>query len=105
MANGILKVKAKASDGVTQVKMMAKHAMESGQRKDSKTGELIPALYLQTIIAKHAGKVVFEANFGPAVSKNPYISFDFEGGASGDQLEFTWTENSGKSGTETEEIK
>ncbi|QEQ96357.1 thiosulfate oxidation carrier complex protein SoxZ [Neptunomonas concharum] len=104
MAN-ILKVKAKASGGKTQVKMMAKHVMESGQRKDSKTGELIPALFLNNLVVKHADKVVFEANLGPAVSKNPYIAFDFEGGAKGDELVMMWSENTGKSATETAAIK
>lgn len=105
MANEILKVKAKASGGKTQVKMMAKHIMESGQRKDKNTGEAIPALFLQNLVVKHNDKVVFEANLGPAISKNPYLAFDFDGGASGDQLVMTWTENSGMSATETAEIK
>lgn len=105
MANGILKVKAKSSGGSTSVKMMAKHIMESGQRKDAKTGELIPALFLQTLIVKLADRVVFEANLGPAVSKNPYFSFSFEGGASGDEMVIDWVESTGKTGTETAEIK
>jgi sulfur-oxidizing protein SoxZ len=105
MANDILKVKAKVSGSATSVKMMAKHIMESGQRKDQKTGELIPALFLQNLVVKHADKVVFEANLGPSISKNPYLAFTFEGGASGDELVLTWTENSGKTGTETAAIK
>ena len=105
MAKGIMKVKAKASGGNTVVKMMAKHIMESGQRKDSKTGELIPALFLQTITIKLADRVAFEATLGPAVSKNPYISFSFEGGASGDEMVIDWIESSGKTGTETAAIK
>lgn len=105
MAKGILKVKAKSAGEKTKVKLMAKHIMESGQRKDKKTGELIPALFIQNLLVKHADKTVFEANLGPAVSKNPYLSFAFEGGASGDELVMTWTENSGKSATETAKIK
>ncbi len=79
--------------------------MESGQRKDKKTGQLIPALFLQNLMVKHADKVVFEANLGPAVSKNPYIAFTFDGGAKGDELVMTWTENSGKSATEVAKVK
>lgn len=105
MAKGILKVKAKAAGGKTKVKMMAKHIMESGQRKDKKTGELIPALFLQNIMVKLADKTVFEANLGPAISKNPYLSFSFEGGEKGDEMVITWTENSGKTATETAKIK
>jgi len=105
MAKKILKVKAKARGEKTKVKMMAKHIMESGQRKDKKTGELIPAKFLQELKVEHGGKVVFEANMGTAVSKNPYIAFNFAGGAKGDELVMTWKENTGASATETAKIK
>ena len=101
---GILKVKAKASGGKTRVKMMAKHIMESGQRKD-KSGNLIPAMFIQEIKVEHAGKVVFQANLNAAISKNPYLAFDFQGGAKKDELVLTWVENTGKTGTETASIR
>lgn len=102
---GIMKVKAKAKKGMTNVKMMAKHIMESGQRKDKKTGELIPAMFLQEITVQHGGKTVFSGNLGTAVSKNPYLAFKFEGGAKGEELTINWVENTGKTGTETAAIK
>ncbi|WP_372831355.1 thiosulfate oxidation carrier complex protein SoxZ [Pontibacterium sp.] len=105
MAKKILKVKAKASGGKTKVKMMAKHIMESGQRKDKKTGQLIPAKFLQELKVEHGGKIVFEASLGTAVSKNPYIAFNFAGGAKGDELVMTWKENTGASATETVKVK
>ncbi|MBA4501191.1 thiosulfate oxidation carrier complex protein SoxZ [Marinobacterium marinum] len=100
----IMRVKAKARGATTEVKMMAKHIMETGQRKD-KSGNIIPAQFLAELEVRHAGKVVFAANLGPAVSKNPYFSFSFAGGASGDTLEVSWKENTGTSGTETAEIR
>ncbi len=105
MAKGILKVKAKASGEKTKVKLMAKHIMESGQRKDKKTGELIPAKFLQELKVMHGGKEVFAANLGTAVSKNPYFAFNFAGGAKGDELTMTWVENSGATSTETAKVK
>ena len=102
---GIMKVKAKAKKGFTSVKMMAKHIMESGQRKDKNSGELIPAMFLQEISVKHAGNTVFTGNLGTAISKNPYLAFQFEGGVKGDELSITWLENTGKTGTETAAIK
>jgi len=100
----IFRVKAKARKGSTDVKMMAKHEMETGQRK-GKDGNLIPAKFLDTVTVSHGGKVVFEANLGTAVSKNPYLAFSFEGGAKGENLDIAWTENSGASGTESGDIK
>jgi sulfur-oxidizing protein SoxZ len=100
----IFRVKAKARKGSTDVKMMAKHEMETGQRK-GKDGNMIPAKFLDTVTVSHAGKVVFEANLGTAVSKNPYLAFSFEGGAKGETLDIAWTENTGASGAESGDIK
>jgi sulfur-oxidizing protein SoxZ len=105
MAKGILKVKAKAAGDKTKVKLMAKHIMETGQRKDKKTGEVIPAMFLQELKVMHGGKEVFVANMGTAVSKNPYFAFNFAGGAKGDELTMTWVESTGNTATETAKIK
>lgn len=101
---GILKVKAKASGGKTRVKLMAKHIMESGQRKD-KSGNLIPAQFIKELKVEHAGNVVFQANLNTAISKNPYLAFDFNAGAKGDELVMTWVENTGTTAIETAEIR
>lgn len=100
----MFRIKAKASDGKTEVKMMAKHEMETGLRKD-KEGNLIPAQYIQEVSVSHGGKVVFESNLGPAVSKNPYMAFTFAGGAKGEELEIAWKENTGGSGTDMGKIR
>ncbi|MFW1677184.1 thiosulfate oxidation carrier complex protein SoxZ [Pontibacter sp. JAM-7] len=105
MADGIIRVKAKVVGDKTQVKMMAKHIMETGQRKDKVTGETIPARYLQELTVEHADKLVFAANMSTPVSKNPYFSFYFVGGASGDELVIKWQENTGKSATEVAKIR
>ncbi|PHS70613.1 MAG: thiosulfate oxidation carrier complex protein SoxZ [Methylophaga sp.] len=91
-----MKVKAKMKKGLVVVKVLAKHPMETGMRKDKKTDELIPAKYIQELICKHQDKVVFEANFGRAISKNPYVAFSFKGGQSGDTLSLTWVDNTGE---------
>ncbi|MAY43315.1 MULTISPECIES: thiosulfate oxidation carrier complex protein SoxZ [unclassified Neptuniibacter] len=105
MAKGIIKVKAKTSGEKTKVKLMAKHIMESGQRKDKKTGEMIPAMFLKELKVMHAGKDVFMANLGTAISKNPYFAFNFAGGTKGDELTMTWVESTGATGTEIAKIK
>ncbi|WP_271273873.1 thiosulfate oxidation carrier complex protein SoxZ [Aliamphritea hakodatensis] len=102
---GIFKVKAKAKDGMTRVKMLAKHVMETGQRKDKKTGEVIPAKFIQEVTVQHGGNTVFSGQLGTAVSKNPYFSFTFAGGAKGEELSISWVENTGTSATETAKIK
>jgi sulfur-oxidizing protein SoxZ len=48
-------------------------------------------------VAKHNGKTVLVAEWGPAVSKNPYLSFAFDGAAAGDTVELSWSDNKGDS--------
>lgn len=100
---GIIRVKARAMNGKTEVKMLIKHIMETGRRRDT-SGNIIPAEFLSELVVRHAGKLVFAANLGPSVSKNPFFSFSFAGGAVGDTLALSWKENTGKFGIETAEI-
>lgn len=95
MAAKSIKIRAKFKDGVTTVKALLTHKMESGFRKDSKTGEMIPAHYIQEVVCEVGGKILMNAHWSGGVSKNPYISFKFDGGE-GETLKLTWTDNQGK---------
>ena len=92
-----IKVRAKLADGVTTVKALIQHPMETGQRKDKKTGKLIPAHFIQEVTCDHNGTNVMTALWGPAVSKNPYLSFKFKGAKAGDSLKLSWVDNKGES--------
>jgi sulfur-oxidizing protein SoxZ len=100
-----IKIRAKAQDGVTTVKTLISHKMESGQRKDSKTGEKIPAHHITEVMAEHNGKQVMNANWGPAISQNPYLSFKFKGAAAGDTIKISWVDNMGKGDSAEAQIK
>ena len=91
-----IKIRAKVSDSVTTVKALVKHPMETGQRKNKKTGKLIPAHFIQEVTCEHKGKTVITALWGPAISKNPYLSFKFKGAAKGDTLKLSWVDNKGE---------
>ena len=100
-----IKIRAKAKEGVTTVKTLMTHPMETGLRKDKKTGNMIPAHFIQNVSAKHNGKEVLNAEWGGSVSKNPYLSFKFEGGAKGDEVEISWVDNKGEKDSGTAKIK
>jgi sulfur-oxidizing protein SoxZ len=100
-----IKIRAKAQDGVTTVKALISHPMETGLRKDSKTGKLIPAHHVTEVTAEHNGKQVMLANWGGAISKNPYLSFKFKGAAAGDTIKLTWVDNMGKGDSAEAPIK
>ena len=90
-----VKVPKKAEVGeVVTIKSLISHPMESGQRKDKKTGELIPRRIINHFTAKFEGETVFEASIEPAVSANPYFSFDMKVPAAG-TLAFEWVDDDG----------
>lgn len=94
-----IKVRAKLEGGVTTVKALIQHPMETGQVKDKKTGKLIPAHFIQEVTCEHNGNSVMTALWGAAVSKNPYLSFKFAGAKAGDTLKMSWVDNKGESDT------
>ena len=99
-----IKIRAKAKDGVTTVKTLMSHPMETGTRKDSKTGKNIPAHYITEVTAEHNGNKVMTAHWAGGISKNPYMSFMFKGAAAGDKIRISWVDNQGKSDSEEAEI-
>jgi len=105
MAKNSIKIKAKLKGGKSEVKALIKHEMETGLRKDKKTGEKIPAHFIKEVTCEHNGNVVFTANWGVAVSKNPYLSFKFTGGAVGDSIKISWVDNKGDTDSRSAKIK
>lgn len=95
MAKKSLKVKAKAKGNTVTVKALISHPMETGLRKDKKTGKVVPAHFVQEVKAVHNGNEVLVANWSGSVSKNPYLSFKFDGGKKGDMLKVSWVDNKG----------
>lgn len=100
-----MRIQAKSKDGETQVKALINHPMETGQRKDKKTGKLIPAHFIQEVTCEHSGKTLMTAMWSAGISKNPYLAFKFKGGASGDMVKLSWKDNQGKSDTQEVQIK
>ena len=99
MASKSIKLKAKAENGETTVKALIKHPMETGRRKDKDSGELIPAHYIKEVTCSHEGETVLTTELGPTISKNPFLSFTFTGGAAGEKVELTWLDNKGEGET------
>jgi sulfur-oxidizing protein SoxZ len=103
MASSI-RVRAIAKGETTEVQTLIQHPMESGFIKDDK-GEFIPAHYIRELTFEHDGHTVFIANWGTAVSKDPYVKFAFRGGNKGDDLKVSWIDNKGASDTATVKIQ
>ncbi|MBT8561504.1 thiosulfate oxidation carrier complex protein SoxZ [Polynucleobacter sp. Tro8-14-1] len=93
-----MRVRATEKDGIVDVKILMKHDMESGQRKDA-SGKVIPAWFINMLNVKANGKDVFNAQFGSAVSKDPFLNFKYRG-AKGDKLVVNWIDTKGDKRTD-----
>ena len=98
-----MRIRAQAKDDKTTVRVLMSHEMETGQRKDA-NGALVPAHFITEVSAEHNGRQVLAAQFGTAVSKNPYLAFKFKGGAKGDKLAVSWVDNKGDKRTDEVQI-
>jgi sulfur-oxidizing protein SoxZ len=94
-----MRIRATAQADGVDVRVLMSHEMETGQRRDG-SGNLVPAHFIQTVTVTHAGKTVLSAEWGPAVAKNPYMQFKFQGGKKGDELTITWVDNKGETRTD-----
>jgi len=100
-----LKIRAKMKGDTTTVKCLMTHPMETGLRKDKKTGKMIPAHFISEVTAESGGKTVMTANWSGGISKNPYLAFAFNGGKKGDDVKISWTDNQGASDSGVAKIK
>ena len=99
-----IKMRASAEGEVITVKALISHPMETGLSKD-KAGKVIPANFIQEVSCEHNGVAVLTAQWGTAISKNPYLSFRFRGGKAGDTLKMSWKDNMGKTDSAEAVIK
>ena len=94
-----MRIRAQAAGDKTTVRVLMSHEMETGQRKDS-AGKIIPAWYIQEVTAQLNGRTVMTAEWGPAVSKNPFMQFVIKGAKAGDKVAITWVDNRGDKRTD-----
>ena len=90
-----MRIRAQVQGDKTTVRVLVSHEMESGQRRDA-AGKIVPAWFIQRINATWNGKIVMSAQWGTAVSKNPFVQFAFKGGKAGDKIVVSWVDNRGE---------
>ena len=94
-----MRIRAQAAGDKTTVRVLMSHEMETGQRKDS-AGKVIPAWFIQEVTAAHNGKTVLSADWGPSISKNPFLQFVVKGAKAGDKIAISWVDNKGDKRTD-----
>ena len=94
-----MRIRAQAAGDKATVRVLMSHEMETGQRKDS-AGKTIPAWFIQEVTAALNGKPVMHAEWGPSVSKNPFLQFNVKGAKAGDKISVSWVDNKGDKRTD-----
>ena len=92
-----MKIRASMSGDAADVKCLMNHVMETGLRKDAKTGGLVPAHHITNVTATVNGKTVLDAEWGGGIAKNPYLAFKVKGAKAGGKVKISWTDNTGDS--------
>lgn len=99
-----IKIRAKSRKGVVTVKALMTHPMETGLRKNKKTGKKIPAHHITEVKATANGSEVLTADWSGGISKNPYLSFKFDG-EKGGKIAISWADNMGNNASVESKIK
>ena len=89
-----MRIRAHAEGGNAVVRVLMSHEMETGLRKDP-SGKPIPAWHITEVTASLNGRPVLTAEWGPAISKNPFLQFTVKGGKAGDRIGIRWVDNRG----------
>jgi len=94
-----MKIRATLQGDTADVRILVAHPMETGQRKDA-AGNLVPVHFIETLSVTHNGKVVMDAQWSQAISRNPFLGLRVKGAKSGDKIVVTWTDNKGDKRTD-----
>ena len=90
-----MRIRASMAGDAADVKVLMNHPMETGLRKDAKTGQLVPAHYITEVTAAVNGTPVLKGGMSGGISKNPYLGFKVKGAKAGDKVTVNWVDNTG----------
>jgi len=93
----LIKVKPKKYNvgDVVKVDFMVMHPMETGMRKDKKTGQLIPAEYINEVKFYFNDALITDMQIWESLSTNPLFTINFKIPGSG-ELKVVFKDNKGE---------
>jgi sulfur-oxidizing protein SoxZ len=94
-----MKIRVTLQGDMADVKVLIFHPMETGLRKDAASGQPIPLHFIKNVLAEHNGKLVLQAQWSQAISRNPFLNFRIRGAKPGDKVSIVWEDNRGERAT------
>lgn len=98
---GSIRMRASHRDGLTAVGSIIRHPMEAGYGIDPETGERKSPHFIKEVVCRHGDTIMLRCDWSRAVSRNPYLAFEFSGGRPGDPFTLSWVDNEGGSDSAT----
>jgi len=95
--------KFKVGDTV-KVDFIVIHPMDTGLKKDKKTGKIIPAKYIDNITFLFDGKPFTTMKVWETVSTNPYFSVNYKVTGKG-KITVDYTDNTGEKNSKSKKLK
>ncbi len=93
-----IRMRVRLDGEVAEIRALIDHPMETGLRKDSRTGELVPLHFIRNLTVSLNGKPVLETEWGQAMARNPYLQLRVHGAKPDDEVTIEWVDNKGESG-------
>lgn len=90
-----IKIRATQQGDLTEIRVLLRHPMETGQRKDAASGATVPAHFIQTFVVTANGRPLIEGQLNTAVSRNPVFAFKARGLKPGDRIGVSWNDSRG----------
>lgn len=94
-----MRIRATLQGDVADVRILMRHPMETGTRKDGK-GEIIPVHFIQSVIVTHNARTVIDAQWSQAVSRDPFLGLRVKAAKAGDKITVSWTDSKGDTRTD-----
>lgn len=97
-----IKIRTQTQGNITEIKFLLPHPMETGLRKDSKTGQPISIHFIQQISIHINNKKIIEVHASQAISRDPVFVFKVKDIKVGNKISVNWLDNQGN--TDSNEI-
>ena len=89
---------------IVKVDFIVIHPMDTGMKKDKKTGKIKPAKYIDNVTFLFDGKPFTTMKVWETVSTNPYFSVNFKVPGEG-KITVEYTDNTGEKNTKSKKLK
>ena len=89
---------------IVKVDFIVIHPMETGMKKDKKTGKIKPAHYIDSITFSFNDKPFTKMTVWESVSTNPYFSVNYKITGKG-KIRVDYTDNMGEKNSKSKKVK